>query len=140
MGWTYTRDKVDLNKAKQEHVWEATRYGSEIKAELIAHEYRPRTFFAIIRLTYPANHDRYAGQVKTWLRIDLIDTSGGLFGYKDGAEEMGMYNDDKPSAAFKKLIYQHIPTPEGYGQEWRERNGVKYDKPAGHPKQEELFA
>ncbi len=127
MGWTYTRDRVDLNKAQEQHVWETTRYGADIKAELLSHEWKPKSFFAIIRLTYPAKHDRYPGQVKTWLRIDLIDTTGGTFGYKDGAEEMGMYQEDKPSAEFKKLIYQYIPKAEGYGIEWRKRNGVKFD-------------
>ncbi len=136
MGWTYTRDRIDLNKAQEQHVWEATRYGDDIKAELLAHEWKPKTFFAIIRLTFPADHARNPGKIITWLRIDLIDTTGGTFGYKDGAEEMGMYNDDKPSMEFRKLIYQYIPTAEGYAIEWRKRNGVKFD----NAKQVEMFA
>ncbi len=65
MGWTYTRDRVDLNKARQQHEWDSTRYGSDIKAELLASEWKPATWFAIIRLTYPATHDRYPSEVKT---------------------------------------------------------------------------
>lgn len=136
MGWTYTRDRVDLEKAKQQHVWECTRYGGDIKAELIAHEWKSKAFFAIIRLTYPADHARHPGETITWLRVDLIDTTGGTFGYKDGAEEMGMYQEGKPSREFAKLIYEHIPNAKGYAGEWRDRNGVKYD----NKKQEELLA
>ncbi len=39
---------------------------------------------------------------------------------------MGMYNEDKPSPSFRKLIFDLIPIAEGYAKEWRERNGVKY--------------
>lgn len=135
MGWTYTRDPIDLNKARQQHEWESTRYGSDIKAELIANEWHAEAWFAIIKLTYPENHDRHPGKVITWLRIDLIDTAGGTFGYKDGSEDMGMFQAAKPSKEFAKLIYQHIPRAEGYAPAWRDRNGVKYDNKA----QEELF-
>jgi len=128
MGWTYTRmqDHKSLSQIKQDHEWDATRYGSGIKAELLASEWKAKAWFAIIRLSYPADHDRHPGQVKTWLRIDLIDTSAGQFGYKDGAEEMGMYQEGRPSPEFKKKIYDLIPNAESYAKEWRDRNGVKY--------------
>lgn len=69
---------------------------------------------------------RYGDTPKYWLRIDLLDINSRQFGYKDGAEEMGMCTQNKPSAALKKLILQYIPTPEGYGLEWRKENGVPY--------------
>lgn len=128
MGWTYTslRDnRKSLEDAKREHVYDATRYSDNIKAEMLAYEWRPKTFFAIIKLNFLEGHAK-ADQSKTFLRIDLIDTAGGEFGYKDGAEEMGMYQDDKPSRIMAQKIYEFIPVAEGYAPEWRERNGIKY--------------
>lgn len=120
MGWTYT-DCTNLEAEKADHVASATRYSGGITAELIAHEWHNKTWFALIRLS--GGH--YAEPL-TWLRIDLIDTTQGQFGYKDGAEEMGMHNENRPSREFAALIYKHIPTPQGYGLKWRERNGVKF--------------
>lgn len=128
MGWTFTdlaRNRITLEQAQADHVRQATRYSAPIDAKIVYHEWHNKTWFAIMRM----EGGRYT--VPTyWLRIDMIDTSGGQFGYKDGAEEMGMYQDNKPSEQLKKLIYKYIPVPTGYGLEWRQRNGVQFKDPA----------
>ena len=130
MGWTIQelgRYGNTLEQAKRQHVADATRYGDGIKAEMIAYEWKAKTFFAIIRLSSDTN-PKYI-KPKTWLRVDLIEQSPSEFGYKDGSEEMGMYCENKPSREFAALIYKHIPIATGYAIEFRQRMGIKFDTP-----------
>lgn len=130
MGWTITdldRNRQSLQYAKEDHVRDATRYGNGIKAELIAHEWHPSTWYAIIRLTYPEGHERH-GQPVTFLRTDMIEQSPARFGYKDMVESMGPNLDDKPSQKMKALIYEHIPFAEGYAVDFRKRMGIQYNE------------
>lgn len=127
MGWLYTRQsEKSLSEQKSDHAWNATRYGANVRAEILAQEWHAKTWFAVMRVTCLEGHEK-AGNVETWLNIDLIDTAGGQFGYKSGSESMGMYQENKPSRAFAAEIYRHIPSAQGYGIEWRARNGVKHD-------------
>ena len=80
MGWTFTTNRIDIHTARQQHEWDSVRYGDNIRAELIASEWKPHAFFAIIKVTSPTRSE-------TFLRVDLIDTAGGTFGYKDGSED-----------------------------------------------------
>ena len=124
MGWTTKelgRYGGTLEQAKAEHVWKATRYSNGINAEMIAHEWHAKTFYAIIRLS----GGKYETP-KTFLVVDLIEQSPASFGYKDGSEDMGMYCENKPSPAFAALIYKHIPVATGYAVEFRQRNGIKF--------------
>ena len=126
MGWTIQELRyTTLEQAKVKHVDSSTRYSEGITAELIAYEWHPETFFAIIRLS----GGRYA-QPKTFLQVDLIEQSAKSFSYKDGCEEMGMYCKNKPSRSFAALVYKHIPEAPGYAAEFRQRNGIKYNDPA----------
>lgn len=132
MGWTITdldRNRTSLQYAKEDHVRESTRYGNTIKAELIAHEWRPSTWYAIIKLTYLDGHER-KGQSETFLRTDMIEATPARFGYKDMTEQMGPNVDDKPSEQMKALIYKHIPTAKGYATAFRDRMGIKYNATA----------
>lgn len=96
MGWTITdlhRNRLTLEQAKQKHLASVINYGTETKAELIAHEWHAATFYALIRLERPGLTP------VTFLRVDMIEQSPASFGYKDMSESMGPYVDDKPSAA-----------------------------------------
>lgn len=133
MGWTSTdlvRNRMTMMQTKKRHVQEASWINRDgVKAELIAHEWHRSTWFALIKMTFPPGVDaRFPeGGTRTWLRVDLLDNSPGEFRYKDMSEEVGPYNDDPPSTQFAALIYQNIPTAEGYAIEWRKRNGVPFD-------------
>ena len=123
MGWTYISVKPwhTIEDIKAQHVRDISWTTDGAKAELIAHEWKPKTFFAIVKFT------NSEGKAETVLCVDMIDTRGKTFGYKDMSEEMGPYNENKPSRAFAKLIYEHIPVAKGCARDWRDRNGVKYE-------------
>lgn len=123
MGWTSIdlhRARMTLDEAKRHHLASVADYGNT-KAELLAHEWHKETLFALVRVHY-RDHAPL-----TFLRIDLLEMSAARFAYKDGSEEMGMYNADEPSDELKALIHQHIPRAKGFAKAWRDRNGVKYD-------------
>lgn len=127
MGWTVTdlgRNRTNLVDAKARHVYQATQYCNGVKAEMLGHEWKQNTFFAIIRLVFPAERNKAP---ETFLRVDMIEQSAGSFGYKDMSEEMGPYVDDKPSREFAALVYKYIPVAKGYAKEFRDRMGIKYD-------------
>lgn len=127
MGWTsndLTRNRTTLAQAKAAHVADATDY-CEGTAEIVAHEWHPSTWYAIIRRTFTDGREPI-----TFLRVDKIEQSAGSFAYKDMGEGMGPYVDDAPSATMKAAIYKHIPEAPGYAAEFRDRMGIRYDSPA----------
>lgn len=125
MGWTFTvRSKKTLAQHREDHVRDATDYGDRKIARIIAHEWHPRTWYALIGFyETPESQKPY----RVFLRTDIIDMSGGEFGYKDMSEDMGPYLDDKPSKKFAAAVYRYKPHAEGYAVEFRERMGIKYD-------------
>jgi hypothetical protein len=128
MGWTYTdlgRNRLTLEQAKSMHVMEATRYGSNICARIVMHEWKPKTWYAVIRMEYLEGHEK-AGQIVYFLRTDMIDITGGQFGYKDMTEDMGPYLDDKPSRAMAKAVYKYIPHAAGYAKDFRDWACISY--------------
>ena len=128
MGWTYTdiaRFNISLDQAKFDHINQATRYGDNIKANIVIHEWKACTWFAVIRLEYLEGHEK-AGQVCYFLRTDMIEASPSQFGYKDMTEEMGPYVQDKPSLNMIRAIFKYIPKAEGYAKEFRQRMGIPY--------------
>jgi hypothetical protein len=127
MGWSIEnlgRYGRTLEQAKADHVAHATQYGEGVKAEMIAHEWHSKTFYALIRLS----GGKYAEPV-TFLRVDLIEQSPVEFGYKDQCETMGPYCENRPSRAFAALVYKHIPEVSGYAEDFRKKAGIRYDLP-----------
>lgn len=125
MGWTTTdlhRNRKTLEQAKADYVRGLTQYSTGT-AELVAYEWHPTTFYAIIRRTFPEAMHRAP---VTFLVTSMIEQSPAFFGYKDMTEEMGPYIDSPPSRSFAALIYKHIPHASGFAVEWRRRNGVKF--------------
>ena len=123
MGWTITdldRNWMTLDRARANHVEGCTDYTAGT-AELLAHEWHHSTFYAIVRRTLPS------GEVKTFLRVDMVEQSPASFGYKDMSESMGPYVQDAPSFTMRAAIYKHIPIAEGYAKDFRDRMGIKYD-------------
>jgi len=137
MGWTTTdliRCRMTLDQAKAEHVRQATRYSNGIDARIVMHEWHASTWYAIIRLEYPQDHER-AGEIKYFLRTDMIEATPASFGYKDMIEDMGPHLDDKPSRFMAKTVFKYIPNAEGYAKDFRDWAGIPYI----HEKQLELI-
>jgi hypothetical protein len=130
MGWTYTdlaRNRITLQQAKEDHVRRATQYSrAGINATLLAQEWHPATWYAIIKLEYPADHEKH-GKPDTFLRVDAIDTTNNSFGYKDMDEGMGPYVDNPPSASFKAKIFNLIPEATRYAADFRRSHGIRYN-------------
>lgn len=129
MGYTYInlhRNRLTLQQAKENHVREATRYGQDTTARIIMHEWHPKTWYALIGF-YKAGSDK---PHKIILRTDIIDTTGGEFGYKDLCEEMGPYLDDKPSRAMAAAVFKYIPHAERHAKDFRDWAGIPYLKNA----------
>lgn len=128
MGWTYTdlvRNRMTLEQAKKQHTTNATRYIGGIKASLLAEEWHPQTWYAIIKLEYPEGDEKH-GKPETFLRVDLLEASSVSFGYKDMCEEMGPYVSNPPSQSFKSKIFKHIPDASRYAAEFRQCHGIRY--------------
>lgn len=129
MGWTYldlARNRMTLQQAKDNHVREATRYGEGTIARIIIHEWHARTWYAIIGLYREQADDKLQTPHTIFLRTDMIDTTGGQFGYKDMTEQMGPRLDDKPSPAFAKAAFKYIPYATGYARDFRDWAGIPY--------------
>ncbi|OAM91623.1 hypothetical protein OH491_24290 [Termitidicoccus mucosus] len=130
MGWLYNRNihRRSIDDLRKQHEQEAVEYTGGIKARLLASEWHSRTWYAIIRLEYPAGHERF-GQDTTFLAVDLIDTANGQFGCKSLSEDMGPYVENPPSEKFKKYIFKHIPEAPGKDAEnFRTRHGIKFTR------------
>ena len=125
MGWTFTdlnRNRMTLDQAKDQHVRQATQYTGQT-VRIIMHEWHAKTWYAIIGFYETPESQK---PHKVFLRTDMIDTSGGQFGYKDMSEEMGPHLDDKPSRAMANAVFRYIPKAEGYAKDFRQWAGIAY--------------
>jgi hypothetical protein len=123
MGWTFIGTRKTLAQHQDDNFREATE-GGPFTRRIIVHEWHPRTWYALIGIyeTPESEHPKHV-----YLRVDMIDTSTGDFGYNDATEEMGPYAEDKPTPEMAAAIRRYIPIARGFAKAFRDRMGIGYD-------------